>query len=648
MKIKKAMVLAATMATAASTAAVPAAQAANDATNTLDHRIVRQGNGFQNLAKAAGEKYTVRKELARAKNGRAGRRESLAFFGQLTDPQIVDTASPVRTELVDPASGPIAAAWRPQEALNTRVFDAVIKGMNENKVSRVRQANGKKAKLAFSLLTGDFADNAQLNEVHWFRDVLNGKTFAPHSGKAISASNACPVATPDQVAEMNAEVAGREYVGVQDYDDWPGQNLRYPGFWDPNVGGLNDVYGYGDFPIYESLMNASQAEFTPAGLKMPWYITPGNHDILVQGNVPASLEVAGLSLRDLAVGCLKPWPNNDFDPSLLHGIDSADVFDRITQPDMIGGLLYGLLNMRRTAPDPERQFVSRLMFKKALAGRDNGHGFGFVDKDELTASRQNATYYGFTKGKFRFIMLDSNAEGGGSTGNIDAAQYRWLKRELDRFSTVSVRNGKLVRDGGRNKLIVIGSHHTLRTMNNPTPDEAAGVCDDPMIAGCDSDPRKSTPLHFGTKGKQSIKDLVLQYPNVVAMINGHTHRNSLHAYKRAGSGKTGGGFWQINTASSIDWPLQSRTLEFMDNNDGTLSIFGTILNAKAPIAAPDSVANAETLADDVLVSIARRVSANDPQTDDLLPGGGDGTPGDRNAEMLLPDPRLLWTVRGLG
>ena len=58
-------------------------------------------------------------------------------------PQIVDEMSPARLELVDPVSGPTSAAWRPQEALGVRVFDATIRNMNANNV-RQRQRKQRK------------------------------------------------------------------------------------------------------------------------------------------------------------------------------------------------------------------------------------------------------------------------------------------------------------------------------------------------------------------------------------------------------------------------------------------------------------------------------------------------------------------------
>ena len=121
-------------------------------------------------------------------------------------------------------------------------------------------------------------------------------------------------------------------------------------------------------------------------------------------------------------------------------------------------------------------------------------------------------------------------------------------------------------------------HHTLATLSNTRTDEQAGACTPPK-PGCDADPRKSTPLHRGTAGAKNVRDLFLKYPNVVAYVAGHTHDNRVDLFRKGRSG-----FWQINTASHVDWPQQSRLIEVMDNRDGTLSLFTTLLDHAAPIA----------------------------------------------------------------
>jgi hypothetical protein len=120
--------------------------------------------------------------------------------------------------------------------------------------------------------------------------------------------------------------------------------------------------------------------------------------------------------------------------------------------------------------------------------------------------------------------------------------------------------------------------------------------------------------------------LLQQHPNVLLWVNGHTHRNSVTSHAAPG----GGGFWEITTASHIDWPQQVRAIEIADNRDGTLSIFGTMVDSAAPAVWDGSLDT--TLA---LAALSRELAANDPQVDPEDHRGGQS---DRNVELLLPTP----------
>ena len=144
------------------------------------------GTGYVPLAEGAGEPYLVRRGgSAKAGGKRAGRRRSLAFFAQVTDPQIVDEMSPARVDFVDAAGGALKSSHRPQEALGPQAFDAVVRNINANRRSPVAGAGGRRARLGFAITTGDLADNQQLNETVWFRTVLDGGPVDPFSGKPV-------------------------------------------------------------------------------------------------------------------------------------------------------------------------------------------------------------------------------------------------------------------------------------------------------------------------------------------------------------------------------------------------------------------------------------------------------------------------------
>jgi metallophosphoesterase (TIGR03767 family) len=600
-------------------AASPAALADPAGRTTLDETIRVQGGygtgqgGYHPLLRGPGERRLVRQDLARAKRDRVQRRRSMTFFGQFTDPQVVDEMSPARVELLDPAAGAVSASWRPQEALGMHVFDEQVRNMNANRTSAVRQGNGRRARLGFAITTGDLPDNSQRNETRWFVSILDGGRVDPFSGQPITASNPCSGAAEADVARMNADVANRRYTGVQDYGDYPSAPAdRYAGFWDPEraapVGGP-----YQAFPRYPDLLDRAQQPFTAQGLKVPWYSSRGNHDGLVQGNAPASAAL----FRAIVTGCLKVFPSQTFDPASVQGLSGTEVFARIGNPDFIASLLGGA---GQTPPDPERAFVSKPEYKQLQGSADRQHGFGWVDPGEVRASDGTAMYYSYAPRKgVRFISLDTVAEGGGAEGNLDDPQYRWLVRELRQATR-------------RDELVVVYAHHTLGTMVNPTPDENAG-CTDPNAAGCDGDPRRSTPMHLGLTGPRNLHDLLAANRHVIAFVNGHTHHNDVRPWRARR-----GGFWEVNTAAHVDFPQQARQIEIMDNRDGTLSIFGTILDQGSPIA-PPAPGPAGSFTDRQLGSLARTLAANDPQTRDVTGGGGPGQPKDRNVELLIRDPR---------
>ena len=82
---------------------------------------------------------------------------------------------------------------------------------------------------------------------------------------------------------------------------------------------------------------------------------------------------------------------------------------------------------------------------------------------------------------------------------------------------------------------------------------------------------------------ETLRCLFLRHRSLIAFIDGHEHLNRIVPYARAVGGPSGG-FWEITTASHIDWPQQSRLLDLLDNRDGTLSLFSTVLDHTAALS----------------------------------------------------------------
>ena len=601
------------------------AQAASDTLGktTVDQRIVPAGGGeFRTLALGPGEPYVVRGEVgAGARDGRAARRLSLAYFGQLSDFQLADEESPSRVEFLDPAGPPVDAAWRPWEALNPFIDDAEIRQLNAfAAASTLAAGDGSRRAMDYVVNTGDSADSQQLNETEWVRTLMEGGPLDPGSG-IDPTGYTHPLCTPfTGLPGFPAAAEAPLYTGIQDYDDY--SESADPYFWDPD-----DPRGRFDhFPQYSGLMDRAQTPFSAAGLAVPSYVAFGNHDGLVQGNAAATQD-----FEQIATGCLKPMEGAAND--LPNPISP-------TPDDLIELLSDHPEETALVPPDPDRRYVSKAQYKDVFeAGTQaDGHGFGYLEPAEEAASGGAAGYYSFEPVPgLRMISVDTVCEGGVvgpcADGNVDDPQFRWLERELAEATRAD-------------DLVILFSHHAIQSLTANVPDEAAPPCSvgDPhghdVNPGCDLDPRDSRPIHLG----EDMTALLHRFPHVIAWVAGHSHVNDVTPYPRQG----GGGFWMIRTAAEADWPQQSRLIELFDNRDGTLSIFGTILDHASPATAPAAPADASAFDVDTLASIGRTLSFNDNQTGSGCGASpcGEGAAEDRNVELLVRDPRRVHTVLG--
>uniref|UniRef100_UPI0009E73891 TIGR03767 family metallophosphoesterase n=1 Tax=Nocardioides jensenii TaxID=1843 RepID=UPI0009E73891 len=340
------------------------------------------------------------------------------------------------------------------------------------------------------------------------------------------------------------------------------------------------LYG---FPSVPGLLAAARTPFVAQGLDIPWYSAFGNHDGLVQGNFPPGS--LGLAMSAVATGGLKL-----ISPPL--GVSLADLM-RLLGQDYQGFLQSLALTpfVRAVTPDPERRILTRgevVDEHFTTTGFPVGHGFTEQNRAQDTA------YYAFDQGPVRFLVLDTVNQNGYSDGSLDRPQFDWLAAQLA---------------ASRDRLVVVSSHHTSETMTNPL-----------VAAGGEVTPRVLGP---------EVVTLLLGHPQVIAWINGHTHRNQVWARRQEG---LPGAFWEINTASHADFPQQSRLVEIVDNLDGSLSIFSTMLDHAGPAAYGGRLHDPVALA-----GLARELSANDWQERSQDRRGATDA---RNVELLIEAPAL--------
>ncbi|AXT85255.1 TIGR03767 family metallophosphoesterase [Aeromicrobium sp. A1-2] len=367
-----------------------------------------------------------------------------------------------------------------------------------------------------------------------------------------------------------------KYEGVADNTVWDAHYWHPEG---PKPGVAEDIHTstFG-FPRVPGLLKAARRAFNPEGLGIPWYSVFGNHDGLVQGNFPHTLPLSILGTGPLKATALPP------------GLSQADVISNLASANATGLLgVVSLTSATFVTADGDRRSLTRPQVVEEhfkTTGTPVGHGFTAANRQKGTA------YYTFDRGSVRCIVLDSVNPNGYADGSLDKPQHEWLKSVLA---------------GSAGKYVFIFSHHTSATMTNPL-----------VLTGLD--------LNQRVLGDEVVATL-LASKNVIAWVNGHTHRNQITAH--AGADGTSG-FWEINTASHVDFPQQSRLIELADNHDGTLSIFTTMVDHTGPASYGGSLADSVHLA-----SLARELSANDPQQ---RTSAQEGAVADRNAELLVKNP----------
>jgi hypothetical protein len=238
-------------------------------------------------------------------------------------------------------------------------------------------------------------------------------------------------------------------------------------------------------------------------------------------------------------------------------------------------------------------------------------------------------YYSFSpRPGLRIAVLDTITDDCGALvelcaeGSIDDQQFQWLRDQIAQAASLG-------------QYVVTFSHHTLRTIRSPDGDPT----EQPVHYGERKDRRGGQPLPPSPGA--TLEELYCESPNVLAHVSGHEHVNRIEHHpcgKDSDQDATPGpgDFWEVSTASHMDWPQQSRMIELVDNGGGRMSLAVTILDhdgePNAGNAKPSELARGNA-GEQVLklAAISRELAYNDYQNS----RSSMGTPSDRNAILPL-------------
>ncbi|MEV4423701.1 metallophosphoesterase, partial [Patulibacter sp. NPDC049589] len=193
--------------------------------STLDV-TVRDPTGSGVLRTAPGEPLRDRTELLAGERAPDPGRV-LATLAQLTDTHVRDTASPARIPFLDRLGAPFTPTFRPQEGLTLQTLVAATRTVN-------------RLDPQLTVVTGDLADNDQQNELDAAITALKGGRVRPFDAHTLQGAG-------------NAD----------------------PFYYRPDV----------DPPREPGLLDRARRPFTAPGLLGPVAVVPGNHDVLVGGEV---------------------------------------------------------------------------------------------------------------------------------------------------------------------------------------------------------------------------------------------------------------------------------------------------------------------------------------------------------------------------
>ncbi len=326
-----------------------------------------------------------------------------------------------------------------------RPHDAEMCVLVNQAIHTINEVNAQ-APLDFTVLGGDNVDNVQSNELDWVLNILDG-----------TGTVKCDSGNPD----------------------------------DPVPGPAND----------------GKDEFTPEGLKVPWYWVMGNHDVLQNGNM-SILQSDGTASPDaisLATGTSAPSGTRVY---------SAAGWTTSTGPVVADA---------KRAPLMRKDMLQRVHDKTGGPG-PAGHGIGAA---QLQSGK--AVHAWDAGSRVRMIAFDTAAETGGEGGIARTGDVNnLLKPLLDQAKA----------DG---KLVMVVMHHA-----NDHIGDGSGTFGNQQADAMD-------PAAF--------KELLAGYDNVIATVVGHTHQNRIE-WIPGGSR----GYWEIMTSAVADWPQQFRVYEVFEES----------------------------------------------------------------------------------
>lgn len=335
--------------------------------------------------------------------------------------------------------------------------------------------------------------------------------------------------------------------------------------------------------------------FLAAGLdpRVPWYVILGNHDQSHLGtfNPTPRVQAAAVGNEIIDLWNLSALSNGD----MTFGVRDAS---RPFAPVVRSGHVH---------PDPQRriltipEIMAMYLTSPTLPA---GHGFTAEATEKGIASYVAQPVEDFP---LQLLAIDTNMEMiVDAQGNI--TQHASSAGQILRDVWEDIVLPALADAKANDQFVIIGSHHCTHDMLN-----SDGAID---------------PV--------DIRKTFAEYPNILGHFCGHGHRTDKWLWNEDGKAwqeGDGHGYVELMSPSGIDFPVQGRLLELVDNDNGTLSIFTTQVepNLEPGSLAYDALTYSAATGNFPIYTIHRRDRWNEGKAS-------------RNMELVIPLPAGFETV----
>ena len=329
-----------------------------------------------------------------------------------------------------------------------------------------------------------------------------------------------------------------------------------------------------------------QMPYQAAGLdrSIPWYAVLGNHDQFWMGVGYPTDKLRQTFVGDtvLNMGTNPLIPGASEQTGLYMGvIDGSSPLGDVVK----GGPTNLFPVPPKVAADQNRHTLTAVTAEGTIgitnyigeffrtASTPKGHGFREANLESNSACY---TFEPTPNLPLKVIVFDNTCKLVGPTngplfsgaGWVDPARYQWLTNELQKGQE-------------SNQLMIIACHIPMNPQAGPfdTNQASAQFYLTPEL--------RAQPQFAGYKTEAEMTAALHQYPNLLLVMAGHRHMNTVTPQPSLDPTHPENGYWEVETASLREFPQEFRTWRILRNTDHSISIVTTDVD---PQVDPDSAA----------------------------------------------------------